>query len=45
MVANTPNAVEPIFIETKGRFEGYQYAIGSPDIIGGFFRLQFENER
>jgi fermentation-respiration switch protein FrsA (DUF1100 family) len=45
MVANTPNAVEPIFIETKGRFEGYQYAIGSPDIIGGFFRQQFTNEQ
>ncbi len=45
MVANTPNAVEPIFIETNGRFEGYQFAISSPNIIGGFFRQQFENEQ
>jgi len=45
MVANTPNAVEPIFIETNGRFEGYQFAISSPDIIAGFFRQQFESDQ
>jgi dipeptidyl aminopeptidase/acylaminoacyl peptidase len=43
MVAKTPNAVEPIFVETKGRFGGYQFVITNPEIIDEFCRQQFEH--
>lgn len=42
MVAKTPHAAEPIFVETGGRFEGYQYVIDQPAIIDKFCRQQFE---
>jgi hypothetical protein len=44
MVDNTPNAAEPIFFETGDRFEGYAQAIDNAEIIGGFFRQQFEGD-
>ncbi len=43
MVARTPNAAEPIFIETDGRFGGYQFVIANPEIVDEFCRQQFEN--
>ena len=43
MVASTPNAADPIYPKTAGRFEGYALPIDNPDIIAGFFRQQFAN--
>ncbi|MGB3716443.1 MAG: alpha/beta fold hydrolase [Candidatus Promineifilaceae bacterium] len=43
MVARTPNAAEPIFIETERRFDGYQFLIDHAGIVDEFCRQQFEN--
>jgi hypothetical protein len=37
MVAASPTAVDPIFVDTKGRFGGYQYIIDNPDAVDAFF--------
>jgi pimeloyl-ACP methyl ester carboxylesterase len=37
MVAVSPTRVEPVYIETFGRFGGYQYAIDHPEILDAFF--------
>jgi pimeloyl-ACP methyl ester carboxylesterase len=42
MVTRSPNAPEPIFIETKGRFGGYQYIIENAGVIDSFCRAEFE---
>lgn len=42
MVAVTPNAVEPLFIETAGRFGGYQFVIEHTDVLDSFFRQYLE---
>jgi pimeloyl-ACP methyl ester carboxylesterase len=44
MVARTPNAAEPIFIETQGRFEGYQFLIEHPGIVDEFCSQHFEKK-
>ncbi|HET6445395.1 MAG TPA: alpha/beta fold hydrolase [candidate division Zixibacteria bacterium] len=43
MVAKTPNAAEPIFIQTSGRFGGYHFVIERPDLIDQFCQQQFES--
>ncbi len=40
MVLATPNAVQPLFVESVGRFGGYQYVIDNPNVIDAFFREQ-----
>ncbi len=42
MAAATPNAVEPLFIETTGRFGGYHYLIEHADIVDTFCRPYFD---
>lgn len=37
MAAATPEAVGPLFVETTGRFAGYQYLIDNPKIATSFF--------
>ena len=37
MAAATPEARGPLFVETNGRFEGYQYLIDNPKIATSFF--------
>lgn len=37
IAAATPEAVGPLFVETTGRFEGYQYLIENPKIATSFF--------
>jgi len=37
MVAASPSAVDPIFVDTEGRFGGYQYIIDNPDAADAFF--------
>jgi dienelactone hydrolase len=41
MVAASPTTVEPIFVETSGRFGGYQYLIDNPEMVDAFFTGQF----
>jgi dipeptidyl aminopeptidase/acylaminoacyl peptidase len=40
MAAATPLTIEPIFVESNGRFGGYQYVIDHPEIVAAFFRNQ-----
>jgi len=37
MVAASPTTVDPIFVETNGRFGGYQYVIDNPAMLDDFF--------
>jgi len=37
MVVVTPNAVDPLIVETQHRFHGYQYVINRPEIVLSFF--------
>jgi len=37
MVEKTPNAVDPLFVETHHRFGGYRYPINHPDVVLEFF--------
>lgn len=41
MAAASPTTVEPIFVETNGRFGGYQYIIDNPDTLDAFFSRHF----
>jgi dipeptidyl aminopeptidase/acylaminoacyl peptidase len=38
MASATPNAVKSLFVDTAGRFGGYQYVINHPDVVATFFR-------
>jgi dipeptidyl aminopeptidase/acylaminoacyl peptidase len=38
MVAATPLAIEPLYVETNGRDGGYQYIIDHPEAAAAFFR-------
>jgi pimeloyl-ACP methyl ester carboxylesterase len=38
MAAVTPGAVEPLFVETDGRFGGYQYVVDNPGVCLSFFQ-------
>jgi uncharacterized protein len=38
MVKATPNAVEPLFVESEDRFSGYRYLVDHPEVIDAFFR-------
>ncbi len=40
MVRATPNALEPIYVETGHRFDGYQYVVDNPDLLQTFFEEQ-----
>jgi hypothetical protein len=40
MVKATPNALEPILVETNDRFGGYQYVIDNPQLLQAFFEEQ-----
>jgi pimeloyl-ACP methyl ester carboxylesterase len=42
IAAATPNAPDPLFIKTSGRFEGYQYLIEHADIVDTFCRPRFD---
>ena len=37
MVDASPTPVEPLFVESSGRFGGYQYVIDNPDVVEAFF--------
>jgi hypothetical protein len=37
MAAASPTAVEPIFVESSGRFGGHQYVIDNPEMVDAFF--------
>lgn len=37
MVAITPNAVDPLIVETEHRYHGYQYIINRPELVLSFF--------
>ena len=37
MVAASPTTVEPIYVETSGRFGGFQYVIDHPETLDAFF--------
>lgn len=37
MAAAAPNAVEPIFPETSGRYGGYKFVIERPEVVTDFF--------
>ena len=37
MVAASPSQVEPLFVESTGRFGGYQYVIDNPEVVETFF--------
>jgi dipeptidyl aminopeptidase/acylaminoacyl peptidase len=38
MAAATPLTIKPLFVETSGRFSGYQYIIDHPEVAAAFFR-------
>ncbi len=38
MAAAAPNSAAPLFVDTNGRYGGYQYAINHPEITAAFFR-------
>lgn len=38
IAAAAPGAVVPLFVDTNGRFGGYQYAIDHPEVTAAFFR-------
>ena len=40
MIRATPNAVQPQFVETNGRYGGYQFVLDNPEIISSFFTEQ-----
>ncbi|MFZ0545290.1 MAG: alpha/beta fold hydrolase [Candidatus Promineifilaceae bacterium] len=40
MADATPLSIEPLFVETNGRYGGYQYVIDHPEIAASFFREQ-----
>jgi hypothetical protein len=37
MVDASPTTVEPLFVESAGRFGGYQYVIDHPEVVEAFF--------
>lgn len=37
MASASPTPVEPIFVDTHGRFGGYQYVIDNPQVLDAFF--------
>jgi dipeptidyl aminopeptidase/acylaminoacyl peptidase len=37
MVALTPEAVQPLYIETKGHFGAFHYIVDNPDVVDTFF--------
>lgn len=38
MAAATPLTIEPLFVESNGRFGGYQYVVDHPEVVAAFFR-------
>lgn len=40
MVAGTPNARGPLYVDSSHRFDGYQYLIDNPKIAAAFFEQQ-----
>lgn len=42
MIAATPNAVAPVFVESRNRFEGFQYVLDHPDVVVSFFEDQLD---
>jgi pimeloyl-ACP methyl ester carboxylesterase len=38
MAAVTPGAVEPLFVESEGRFDGYRYVVENPAVCLAFFQ-------
>ncbi len=45
MADHTPNAVQPLFIETPGCYGGYQYVVENPEVMDAFFREQFNGSQ
>ncbi len=37
MAAATPLTIEPLFVDSNGRFGGYQYVIDHPEVVATFF--------
>jgi hypothetical protein len=37
MVEKSPNAVEPLFVDTHHRFGGYQHVVNHPEVAVDFF--------
>jgi dipeptidyl aminopeptidase/acylaminoacyl peptidase len=42
IAAAAPNAGAPLFVETNGRYGGYNYAIAHPEITAAFFRKHIQ---
>jgi dipeptidyl aminopeptidase/acylaminoacyl peptidase len=40
MAAATPLSIKPLFVNTNGRYGGYQYIIDHPEVAAAFFREQ-----
>lgn len=40
MIQATPNAIDPKFVETLGRYDGYLYVLENPDLTTSFFMDQ-----
>jgi hypothetical protein len=40
MAIRTPQAREPLFVDSAHRFDGYQYVIDHPEIVTDFFAEQ-----
>jgi len=40
MVDHTPNAIQPLYVDTKGCYGGYQYVVENPEVLNNFFREQ-----
>jgi hypothetical protein len=45
MANHTPNAVQPLFIETPGCYGGYQYVVDNPELLDDFFQKQFNQNK
>lgn len=43
MAAATPNASEPVLVESVGRFGGFQYVIDNPEVVDAFFQEQIDH--
>lgn len=38
MVAATPNAVPPVYVESQNRYDGYQHVVDHPELLIDFFQ-------
>jgi pimeloyl-ACP methyl ester carboxylesterase len=43
MVEKTPNAADPLFVDTHHRFGGYRYVVQNPEVLTAFFAEHFRS--